>query len=365
MTSEVGPSSFCVDLMKKSDIVSLIREAETNSALSSMLDILVSIWHPATAGNPHGRSALRKGVGSAYELARSSLDLEDARGDWERWLKKRAHILAYAPEDAHTTKRNRKGFRVQEKKHIEDVARFEKAFGIEEAVILANLADVSQWYKSPKRRKELILHYLDPDGRSDQRVTLLGTKRAVDLLVADSEEHVENELAKRVCQRTKIPIEQQFRIISEPESNPGTNLFTGGAGLQQPVVHPTWTGSDQPCPLIYDGQFEIFGSTDRWIHYRWSAISAMKTMAVTQPTSSDAKWLYYHVNRSVIHMLPFAALSEIIQRSEHWTQEDERGLSVSACLCLTFPRVVDVNYGAYCRLLCIVPGADAPKQNEA
>ena len=98
--------------MKRSDIVSLIREAEINIALRSRLDILVSIWHPTTADNPHGRSALGKGVDSAYNLARSSLDLEDGGGDWKRWQKKRAHILADAEENAHTTKRIRKGFRV-------------------------------------------------------------------------------------------------------------------------------------------------------------------------------------------------------------------------------------------------------------
>jgi hypothetical protein len=79
------------------------------------------------------------------------------------------------------------------------------------------------------------------------------------------------------------------------------------------------------------------------------------SLTETLPTSSDVQWLYYDVNRSKIQK------SRIIQRSRHWRLEDEQGLTASACLRLAFPRGPAEDYGAYCRLSCIVPGADAPE----
>lgn len=364
MFSEVEPSSFVVDFMKRRDIVNLIRQAESNCALRSRLDILVSVWQLATANNSRGNRLLRKGVDDAYNLARSSVNLEDARGEWKKWEEQRALILADAEKEARTTKGSKKGFRVQEKSHINDVARFEAAFGIKDAVILAKLTDVSSWYASPRPRKELILYHLDPEyGQSGQCTTLSGTKRAGDQSADGSKDHVEDRMAKRVCHETRTSIEQESIIIPKARRSPDTNLLTGSAGVQHPVVQPTWSGNGEASALIYDGQFDISGSTDRWIHYRWNAISAVDTMSLTEtlPTSSDVQWLYYDVHRSKIQKLPFAALSRIIQRSRHWGQEGEQGLTASACLRLAFPRGPAEDYGAYCRLSCIVPGADAPE----
>jgi hypothetical protein len=198
--------------------------------------------------------------------------------------------------------------------------------------------------------------------------TFSGTKRsALPPPADDPEEYAGDKTRKRVCQERKIPIAQQSTITPENGSNPDTNFLTDGAGLQNPLVQPTWTGNGKPSPLIYDGQFEVSGSTDRWIHYRWSAISAMDTMMVRRalPTSSDIKWLYYNVNRSDIQKLPFVVLSQRIQRSEKWREEGEQGFTVSACLRLAFPRTSDEVYGAFCRLACIVAAADAPEQNKS
>lgn len=126
MTPEGEPSNFVVDFMKRSDIVRLVREAETNCALRSRLDILVSIWQLTKADNPRGKYLLRKGVDSVYNLAKSSVDLEDAPGEWKKWQKKQAHILADAKEKARTKKGSKKGFRIQEKstsKMLQDLKR--------------------------------------------------------------------------------------------------------------------------------------------------------------------------------------------------------------------------------------------------
>lgn len=201
------------------------------------------------------------------------------------------------------------------------------------AVILANLTDVSSWYASPKPRKGLILHHLDLEyGESDQCTTLSSIKRAENHPADDSKEQVEDRMAKRVCQGTRTSIKQQSIIMPEAECIPDTTFLIGGAGAQHPVVQPTWTGYGEASALVYDGQFDISGSTDRWIHYRWNAISAVDTMLLTEtlPTSSDVHWLYYNVNRLGIQKLPFAALSQIIQQSRHWRQEGEQGLTASA-----------------------------------
>jgi hypothetical protein len=49
MTLDMEPPSFMVDLMKRSDMVKLVREAESNRALRSRLDILVLICQLSAA----------------------------------------------------------------------------------------------------------------------------------------------------------------------------------------------------------------------------------------------------------------------------------------------------------------------------
>jgi hypothetical protein len=51
-------------------IIRLVRKAESNRALRSKLDILVSVRQLTTAGNSREKYVLRKDVDSVYNLAR-------------------------------------------------------------------------------------------------------------------------------------------------------------------------------------------------------------------------------------------------------------------------------------------------------
>ncbi|KAF1357353.1 hypothetical protein EJ07DRAFT_157660 [Lizonia empirigonia] len=367
MTSEATPNSFLVDFMNRTDIVRLLRATESNLVLHARVDVFVSLWELTKAekqsSTPRGNSILKKGLDSTYNLIRSSVNSDNVGRKWREWLDKRETLLAEAEEErkvARAKTGNKKvnsKVRVQEKCHIEDVARFDEAFGTEDAVLLANLTDVKTWYAWPKPRKEIILHFLDPEyARSSQSTTSLSAKRPANGLERGS--------VKQVCQGTGRTIEQHPTDTAENESTLVTHESTNSIGLDHPIVRLAWTETGEPFRPIYDGQSDIVGSTDRWIQYRWSAISAMETILGSDkvPTSSDVLWLYYSLDRAKVQKLPFAELRRKIRQSQHWRQEVEKGLTKTACVRLAFPRDQLECYGPYCNMACIVSAADAPQQ---
>ncbi|KAF1354547.1 hypothetical protein EJ07DRAFT_158447 [Lizonia empirigonia] len=220
MTTDAVPSSVLVDFMNRWDIVRLIREAESDAALRTRIDIFVSIWQLAKADEwsniSRGNFTLRKGVDVTYKLARSLVDLERAGEEWSDWLKKCEATMAAANEERRTMKGNRKGFRVEEKRHIKDVARFKAAFGIKDALILANVVDVPAWYTWPKPRKELLLHHLDPmPGSSNRYTSSSGTKRPVSSPADDLELLKERDTGNRRPNRGSPT--RRFCVLRFPE----------------------------------------------------------------------------------------------------------------------------------------------------
>ena len=159
--------------MDRRGIARSVRAAESNPVLHSGVDIFVSVWQLIQAekrsSTSRGNSIVKKGLDSTYNLIRSSVTSENAEMRWEQWLEKRDGLLADTEKERIAARANRGSkkvnteVRLQEQWHIEDVARFEAAFGVEDAVLLANLLDVKTWYAWPKPRKEVILYYLDPE----------------------------------------------------------------------------------------------------------------------------------------------------------------------------------------------------------
>jgi len=276
MTSDIRPDTFLVDLMDRRGIARSVRAAESNPVLHSGVDIFVSVWQLIQAekrsSTSRGNSIVKKGLDSTYNLIQSSVTSENAEMRWEQWLEKRDGLLADTEKERIAARANRGSkkvnteVRLQEQWHIEDVARFEAAFGVEDAVLLANLLDVKTWYAWPKPRKEVILYYLDPEyNKPRQNNISLGAKRAADCSGDDLEERVKRQTRPE----TEPSIERQFTSIAEHEPTPS------GTDLSHPVLRPVWTGSGEPFLPIYEGQFSIVGSADRWIQYRWSAVSAI------------------------------------------------------------------------------------------
>ena len=116
--------------------------------------------------------------------------------------------------------------------------------------------------------------------------------------------------------------------------------------------------------LVISAAFSGFASIHRsardekdW-HRAYSAIDKMIGEAAV-PTSSDSRWLYFNLERSVIHTLPIADLLQLIKGSQQWKREGEQGLTVSACFCVAYPRQKLEYYGPVCRLSWIVSEADA------
>ncbi|KAI0573829.1 hypothetical protein Alg130_09942 [Pyrenophora tritici-repentis] len=114
------------------------------------------------------------------------------------------------------------------------------------------------------------------------------------------------------------------------------------------IAQPSWM-PETVYPPIYVDHYNIEGSTDSLVIYRWQGYTSSYYAARAHMWSGDGKLQYYSLN---IEDLPLQDLSASIQRSHHWKSGKR-----TACLSLVIPNMPK-EFGCYGLLGCVIPLAE-------
>jgi hypothetical protein len=114
------------------------------------------------------------------------------------------------------------------------------------------------------------------------------------------------------------------------------------------IAQPSWL-PEEFYPPIYAKHYDIKGSTDSLVIYRWPGYTSSRKMGTPRKSSKDKEFQYHSFH---VEELPVPELYEKIKRSEHW----RRGNQIE-CLGLALPNV-PANYGCYSLLACILPRSE-------